>query len=166
LSNTNPPQICTFLFLFFFFFFFLLFRYCNVLDIYILCIRLVNGVDDCLSVCPFCTCHCIFGLSSIYGFWLPLWSHQTILTISKRELDYYIGVSSGYTTKTHHTDSLYNWSLVYDHTVIGKEVDRNIFALIQHPELQTNVLAILSRFTQFNHIDGNNYIKYDISHCT
>ena len=43
LSNTNPPQICTFLFLFFFFFFFLLFRYCNVLDIYILCIRLVNG---------------------------------------------------------------------------------------------------------------------------
>ena len=75
-------------------------------------------------------------------------------------------MSSGYTTRTHHTDSLYNWSLVYDHTVIGKEVDRNIFALIQHPELQTNVLAILSSFTQFNHIDGNNYIEYDISHCT
>jgi len=36
-------------------------------------------VDRCLSICPFSFGHCVVCLSSIYGFWLPLWYLQTLL---------------------------------------------------------------------------------------
>ena len=37
-------------------------------------------VDRCLSFCTFSFGHCIVYSSSIYGFWLPLWYLQTLLT--------------------------------------------------------------------------------------
>jgi hypothetical protein len=37
-------------------------------------------VDRCLSFCPFSFGHCVFCPSSIYGFWLPIWYLQTLLT--------------------------------------------------------------------------------------
>jgi len=37
-------------------------------------------VDRCLSLCPFYFGHCVVCSSSIYGFWLPLWYIQTLLT--------------------------------------------------------------------------------------
>jgi hypothetical protein len=37
-------------------------------------------VDRCLSFCPFSFGYCVFYPSSIYGFWLPLWYLQTLLT--------------------------------------------------------------------------------------
>ena len=37
-------------------------------------------VDRCLSFCPFSFGHCVFCSSSLYGFWLPLWYLQTLLT--------------------------------------------------------------------------------------
>jgi hypothetical protein len=36
-------------------------------------------VDRCLSFCPFSFGHYVVCSSSIYGFWLPLWYHQTVL---------------------------------------------------------------------------------------
>ena len=38
-------------------------------------------VDRCLSFCTFSFGHCVICSSSIYGFWLPLWILQTLLTI-------------------------------------------------------------------------------------
>jgi hypothetical protein len=37
-------------------------------------------VDRCLSFCTFSFGHCVIGSSSIYGFWLPLWYLQTLLS--------------------------------------------------------------------------------------
>ena len=37
-------------------------------------------VDRCLSCCTFSFGHCVVCSSSIYGFWLPLWYLQTLLT--------------------------------------------------------------------------------------
>ncbi len=37
-------------------------------------------VDRCLSFCTFSFDHCVVCSSSIYGFWLPLWYLQTLLT--------------------------------------------------------------------------------------
>ena len=36
-------------------------------------------VDRCLSFCAFSFGHCVFCLSSVYRFWLPLWYLQTLL---------------------------------------------------------------------------------------
>jgi hypothetical protein len=36
--------------------------------------------DRCLSFCPFSFGHCVVCSSPIYGFWLPLWYLQTLLT--------------------------------------------------------------------------------------
>jgi hypothetical protein len=38
-------------------------------------------VDRCLSFCTFSFGHCVI-CSSIYGFWLPLWYLQTLLTVA------------------------------------------------------------------------------------
>ena len=38
-------------------------------------------VDRCLSFCTFSFGHCVV-CSSIYGFWLPLWYLQTLLTVA------------------------------------------------------------------------------------
>jgi hypothetical protein len=38
-------------------------------------------VDRCLSFCTFSFRHCVVCSSSIYGFWLPIWYLQTLLTI-------------------------------------------------------------------------------------
>ena len=38
-------------------------------------------VDRCLSFCTFSFGHCVVCSSSIYGFWLPLWYLQTLLTV-------------------------------------------------------------------------------------
>jgi len=38
-------------------------------------------VDRCLSFCPLSFGHCGVCPSSIYGFWLPLWYLQTLLTL-------------------------------------------------------------------------------------
>jgi hypothetical protein len=40
-------------------------------------------VDRCLSFCTFSFGHCVVCSSSIYGFWLPLWYLQTLLTLIK-----------------------------------------------------------------------------------
>ena len=40
-------------------------------------------VDRCLSFCPFSFGHCVVCPSSIYGFWLPIWYLQTLLTFNK-----------------------------------------------------------------------------------
>jgi hypothetical protein len=37
-------------------------------------------VDRCLSFCPFSFGHCAVSFSSIYGFWLPFWYLQTLLS--------------------------------------------------------------------------------------
>ena len=37
-------------------------------------------VDRCLSFCMVSFGHCVVCPSSIYGFWLPLWYFQTLLT--------------------------------------------------------------------------------------
>ena len=37
-------------------------------------------VDRCLPVCTFPFGHCVVCSSSIYGFWLPFWYLQTLLT--------------------------------------------------------------------------------------
>ena len=37
-------------------------------------------VDRCLSFCPFSFGHCVVSFSSIYGFWLPFWYLQTLLS--------------------------------------------------------------------------------------
>jgi hypothetical protein len=37
-------------------------------------------VDHCLFFCSFSFGHCVVCSSSIYGFWLPLWYLQTLLT--------------------------------------------------------------------------------------
>ena len=37
-------------------------------------------VDRCLSFCPLSFGHCVVCSSSIYGFWLPIWYLQTLLT--------------------------------------------------------------------------------------
>ena len=37
-------------------------------------------VDRCLSFCPFSFGHCVISFSSIYGFWLPFWYLQTLLS--------------------------------------------------------------------------------------
>jgi hypothetical protein len=37
-------------------------------------------VDRCLYFCTFSFGHCVVCSSSIYGFWLPLWYRQTLLT--------------------------------------------------------------------------------------
>ena len=37
-------------------------------------------VDRCLSFCTFYFGHCVVCSSSIYGFWLPLWYLQTLLS--------------------------------------------------------------------------------------
>jgi hypothetical protein len=37
-------------------------------------------VDRCWSFCPFTFGHCVVCPSSNYGFWLPLWYLQTLLT--------------------------------------------------------------------------------------
>ena len=37
-------------------------------------------VDRCLSFCTFSFGHCVVCSSSIYGFWLPRWYLQTLLT--------------------------------------------------------------------------------------
>ena len=37
-------------------------------------------IDRCLSFCPFSFGHCVIYSSSIYGFWLPLWYLQILLT--------------------------------------------------------------------------------------
>ena len=42
--------------------------------------RYVCFVDRCLSFCTFSFGHCVVCSSSIYGFWLPLWYLQTLLT--------------------------------------------------------------------------------------
>ena len=39
-------------------------------------------VDRCLPLCAFSFGHCVAWFSSIYGFWLPLWYLQTLLTNS------------------------------------------------------------------------------------
>jgi hypothetical protein len=39
-------------------------------------------VERCLSFCPFSFGHCVVCSSSIYGFWLPLWYHQTHLILN------------------------------------------------------------------------------------
>ena len=36
--------------------------------------------DHCLSFCTFSFGHCVVCSSSIYGFWLPLWYLQTLLS--------------------------------------------------------------------------------------
>ena len=41
---------------------------------------IVFCVDYCLSFYPFSIGHCAVCSSSIYGFWLPLWYPQTLLT--------------------------------------------------------------------------------------
>jgi hypothetical protein len=42
-------------------------------------------VDRCLSFCTFSFGHCVV-CSSIYGFWLPLWYLQTLLTHKKKKI--------------------------------------------------------------------------------
>ena len=37
-------------------------------------------VDRCLSFCPFSFGHFVVSFSSIYGFWLPFWYLQTLLS--------------------------------------------------------------------------------------
>jgi hypothetical protein len=37
-------------------------------------------VVRCLSFCPFSLGHCVVSFSSIYGFWLPFWYLQTLLS--------------------------------------------------------------------------------------
>jgi len=44
-------------------------------------------VDRCLSFWLFCFGHCVVCHSSIYGFWLPLWYRQTLLS-AERVLTY------------------------------------------------------------------------------
>ena len=41
-------------------------------------------VDQCLSYCPFSFGHCVVCVFSIYGFVLPLWYLQTLLTVYGR----------------------------------------------------------------------------------
>ena len=43
-------------------------------------------VDRCLSFCTFSFCHCVVCSFSIYGFWLPLWYLQTLLTKSNTKV--------------------------------------------------------------------------------
>ena len=38
-------------------------------------------IERCLFFCPFSFGHCFVSPSSIYGFWLPLWYFQTILSV-------------------------------------------------------------------------------------
>jgi len=38
-------------------------------------------VSRCLSFCPVSFDHCVVCPSSIYGFWLPLWYMQTLLSM-------------------------------------------------------------------------------------
>jgi hypothetical protein len=40
-------------------------------------------VDHCLFFCTFSFSHCVVCSSSIYGFWLPLWYLQTIISEKK-----------------------------------------------------------------------------------
>jgi hypothetical protein len=40
-------------------------------------------IDRCLSFCPFPYGHCVVCFTSIYGFWLPLWYLQILLSLSK-----------------------------------------------------------------------------------
>ena len=47
-------------------------------------------VDRCLSFCTFSFGHCVVCSSSIYGFWLPLWYLQTLLTCGKDLHDRFI----------------------------------------------------------------------------
>ena len=49
-------------------------------------------VDRCLSFCTFSFGHCVVCSSSIYGFWLPLWYLQTLLTIVRSKLDCYYSI--------------------------------------------------------------------------
>jgi hypothetical protein len=42
-------------------------------------------VDRCLSFCTFSFGHCVVCSSSIYGFWLPLWYLQTLLTVVSQQ---------------------------------------------------------------------------------
>jgi hypothetical protein len=57
-----------------------------------------------LSFCTFSFGHCVVSSSSIYGFWLPLWHHQTLLgTLHCRKwwknisaLKYYILCTAGW----------------------------------------------------------------------
>jgi hypothetical protein len=44
-------------------------------------------VDRCLSFCHFLFGHCVVWPSSIYGFWIPFWYIQTLLTIIKPKID-------------------------------------------------------------------------------
>jgi hypothetical protein len=44
----------------------------------VLCVRFV---DRCLSFCTFSFCHCVVCSSQIYGFWLPLWCLQSLLSL-------------------------------------------------------------------------------------
>jgi hypothetical protein len=44
---------------------------------------LLDLVDHCLSFCPFSFGHCVVCCSSNYGFWLPLWYLQTLLSTNK-----------------------------------------------------------------------------------
>jgi hypothetical protein len=53
----------------------------ETLDIFIL---YVCFVDLCLSFCTFSFGHCVVCYSSIYGFWLPLWYLQTLLSETDR----------------------------------------------------------------------------------
>jgi hypothetical protein len=46
-------------------------------------------VDRCLSFCTLSFGHCVFFSSSIYGFWLPLWYLQTLLTTVSKIGIYY-----------------------------------------------------------------------------
>jgi hypothetical protein len=44
---------------------------------------LLDLVDHCLSFCPFSFGHCVVCCSSNYGFWIPLWYLQTLLSTNK-----------------------------------------------------------------------------------
>ena len=54
------------------------FRGVRVTRSLVLCVCL----DSCLSFCTFSFDHCFVCSSSIYGFWLPLWYLQTLLSLT------------------------------------------------------------------------------------
>jgi hypothetical protein len=50
-------------------------------------------VERCISLCPFSFDHCVVCAASIYGFWLPLWYLQTILTIYRKLVSWFFFIS-------------------------------------------------------------------------
>ena len=115
-----------------------------LLESLILC---VCFVDRCFSFCNFSFVHCVVCSSSIYGFWLPLWYLQTLLTVLYRNYIHILFLKLNWRKYHEHDSKLVVMCITYHYKIQLNSVSTEVEIKIGRTK----------RFTALSMPTGKNY---------